>query len=194
MSTKSASREHIITAFLQLCEAMPYNKITVSQLIKKAGYNRSTFYSHFKSIDALMQELQKYVMQVPDEILPYGLKILYTGIITDEQLRLFQKILHQSLPILTMLLGPHGNPLFVHHFKEHIHQKIVALLGLKQDDLTPQLTLMLEFIISGHLQLLLYYYKNKPEITPLDFWMQIRSCIDKQALLSVILAKTDKIR
>lgn len=91
MSKESVSREHIITAFLQLCEVMPYNKITVSQLIKKAGYNRSTFYAHFKSIDDLMQELQAHVMQVADEFLPHGLKILCTGIITDEQFNLSQK-------------------------------------------------------------------------------------------------------
>lgn len=49
------TKKQLLTALLALSETMDFNKLTVSQLTKKAGVNRQTFYYHFKDKAALLQ-------------------------------------------------------------------------------------------------------------------------------------------
>lgn len=46
----SASEAAFITAFWQLYRKEPTEKIPVSRICRAAGYNRSTFYNHFRDI------------------------------------------------------------------------------------------------------------------------------------------------
>lgn len=53
--------QNIITAFWQIRKNQPIEKTSVKEIIQTAGYNRSTFYAHFKDVydlrDAAEQEL-----------------------------------------------------------------------------------------------------------------------------------------
>ena len=50
----------IITAFWQLLEEKPYNKITVKNIVERCDINRNTFYYHFQDIpDLLYKSLKK---------------------------------------------------------------------------------------------------------------------------------------
>lgn len=44
-------------AFLQLIEEKPFGKITVNDIVERAGVHRNTFYYHYQSIPALLQEI-----------------------------------------------------------------------------------------------------------------------------------------
>ena len=50
----------------------PATKITVSQLTKKAGYNRSTFYAYFNNTDDLLKQLENELFQLVETFLPHG--------------------------------------------------------------------------------------------------------------------------
>ena len=43
------------TALLELLEAKPLDKITVTELVKKCGVNRQTFYYNFRDIYDLVE-------------------------------------------------------------------------------------------------------------------------------------------
>jgi len=47
-------------ALLELLNVKDYEYITVAEIAKKAGVNRSTFYLHYESIDDLLEETIKY--------------------------------------------------------------------------------------------------------------------------------------
>ncbi len=51
------TRNSIITAFTQLLEERPMNKITVKDIVERCGVNRNTFYYHFPDIPSLLQEI-----------------------------------------------------------------------------------------------------------------------------------------
>ncbi|WP_439443107.1 TetR/AcrR family transcriptional regulator C-terminal domain-containing protein [Listeria aquatica] len=51
------------TAFLQLLENKTPAQITVSDLVRKADVNRSTFYRHYQEIQDLLDELIHFVLQ-----------------------------------------------------------------------------------------------------------------------------------
>ena len=52
MSTK----ENIIEAFWKLYAEKPIEKITIQELMNKAGYHRSVFYVYFKDIYDLLEQ------------------------------------------------------------------------------------------------------------------------------------------
>lgn len=192
MENSVSSRECIIEAFLQLCKTTPCDRISVSQLTKKAGYNRSTFYAHFKSIDDLLLQLEENYFAVLDEIIPEGIRILRTGQASSEEREMSVDFFHQNVPLLVTLLGPNGDPRFVYKFKNHIKEALLNTLQLSPETITPQAQLLLEFCISGHLQMLFYCHEHNSSIHPLDFWLKIRQFIDPLSFFSEMLSENDK--
>ena len=114
MTKPTTARTCIVEAFLQLCQTLPCDKITVSQLTKKAGYNRSTFYAYFNNTDDLLKQLENELFQLVDTFLPHGLRIFRTGMPTAEERLLSQRFFKSNARILAMLLGQNGDPQFVH--------------------------------------------------------------------------------
>lgn len=49
-------------AMLELLEEKEYEDITISDICKKAGINRSTFYAHYENIMDLVSELEKTII------------------------------------------------------------------------------------------------------------------------------------
>ncbi len=52
-STAGGAREKIVEAFWILIAKVPYDKITVAQIVREAGLNRNSFYYHFEDIDSM---------------------------------------------------------------------------------------------------------------------------------------------
>ncbi|CAK7011013.1 TetR/AcrR family transcriptional regulator [uncultured Phascolarctobacterium sp.] len=191
MNKMPTARDCIVEAFLQLCQTLPCDKITVSQLTKKAGYNRSTFYAYFNNTDDLLKQLENELFQIVDTFLPHGIRIFRTGVPTEEERQLSKIFFKNNAPIMSMLLGPNGDPRFVYKMKNHIRQVLVRHLQLTPQQLTPQLQLLMEFVLSGHLQVLVYCYQHNSPISPLDFWLKLISFIDQPALLAAMAPKSD---
>ncbi len=49
-------------AFLELLEKKDFEFITVKEICKKAGVNRSTFYLHYETLDDLLTECNEYIV------------------------------------------------------------------------------------------------------------------------------------
>lgn len=50
--------EAILDAFFMLAKEKDFEKITVSDIIKRAGIVRSTFYNHYENIPALIEDIE----------------------------------------------------------------------------------------------------------------------------------------
>lgn len=58
------AKENIIIAFWEIYREKSINKITIKELMDKAGYHRSVFYTYFKNIyDLLEQEQEDFFIQ-----------------------------------------------------------------------------------------------------------------------------------
>ena len=55
-------------ALISLLKEKPFDYITVSEICKKAGVNRSTFYLHYETIGDLLEETTRYIL---DDFLTY---------------------------------------------------------------------------------------------------------------------------
>ena len=57
------TRKIIRQAFIEMLCEMDYDKITVQELARRAVINRKTFYSHYDSLDDLLEEIQHETAQ-----------------------------------------------------------------------------------------------------------------------------------
>lgn len=99
MTKPTTARTCIVEAFLQLCQTLPCDKITVSQLTKKAGYNRSTFYAYFNNTDDLLKQLENELFQLVDTFLPHGLRIFRTGMPIQQKNACCHKDFLKAMPV-----------------------------------------------------------------------------------------------
>ena len=58
---QTTTKSDIKEAFIQLLATTSLEDITISQLTKKAGVNRSTFYLHYETISDLLEESLEYM-------------------------------------------------------------------------------------------------------------------------------------
>jgi AcrR family transcriptional regulator len=58
LSSTAAARQNFIDVFCALYKTMPVEKITVTELARKAGYNRGTFYEYFSGVYDLLEQLE----------------------------------------------------------------------------------------------------------------------------------------
>ena len=63
------SKELIKNAFLQLMYEKEIDKITVTDIVKRAKINRSTFYAHYPDVRAIIEALENEIFQNMDNIL-----------------------------------------------------------------------------------------------------------------------------
>ena len=62
------TKQAIETAFLQLLNEKPLNKISVRDIVEKCGINRNSFYYHFQDIPSLIAEIiTSYTDQLIEE-------------------------------------------------------------------------------------------------------------------------------
>ncbi|MBR2728799.1 MAG: TetR/AcrR family transcriptional regulator [Eubacteriales bacterium] len=55
--TSGDANERLEGAFLELIEEKPFAKITVNDIVERAGVHRNTFYYHYQSIPAMLSEI-----------------------------------------------------------------------------------------------------------------------------------------
>ena len=60
--SKKLTRESIVTALVLLFAEKPYEKITVTDIAKKAGVSRTAFYSNFENKEEVVKEFGKNVI------------------------------------------------------------------------------------------------------------------------------------
>lgn len=53
---KQDSKDYLTTALMQLLEKNPYQTITISQVVRRAGVSRMAFYRNFDSLDDVLYE------------------------------------------------------------------------------------------------------------------------------------------
>lgn len=57
------SKRLIRSAFLELLRIKSFEKITVTDVVKKAEINRSTFYAHYPDVMGLIEEIQEEIVE-----------------------------------------------------------------------------------------------------------------------------------
>jgi len=113
------TRWKFVDAFWTLAGEKPVFKISVSELAKHAGYNRSTFYEYFLDIDDLVAYVEKNLLEDMKQAILQTLPEMET----PEHLiqsNLFQSIFAAMNERIYLLIGPNGDSGFLSKIKAEL--------------------------------------------------------------------------
>ena len=97
------TRQNLIDAFCILAQKKPVQKITIRELVDKAGYNRGTFYKYFCDVYDVLEQVEGVVIE--------GVKENFRHKITPENfkqtfLEAFTNIQRERAVYFNVLLNP----------------------------------------------------------------------------------------
>ena len=96
--TKSVIRD----ALFELLAEKPLAKVTVTDICKLADINRSTFYSYYEDVTALMNSIQNEVFE--NVVLQMSTDDWFDGLL---------HLVDENKDLFTVLIGPHGDSQFI---------------------------------------------------------------------------------
>lgn len=65
------SRKMIRQAFFELLKEKNFEKITVTDVVKKADVNRSTFYAHYPDVMGVVEEIQEEILEYTQQFMDH---------------------------------------------------------------------------------------------------------------------------
>ncbi len=110
--TKSVIRE----ALFDLMEDRPVNKITVTDICKKADINRSTFYSYYEDVYGLLSSIQNELFEN-----------IMLSLSSENWFEDLVELVDKNRDLCKVLLGPHGDVSFMRQLLYLGYENGVAL-------------------------------------------------------------------
>ena len=131
------SKKLIKTAFAQLLHEKDVSKITVTDIIERAGVSRGTFYAHFTDVNGLFNRI---IDEEFEELTQYMLELGVVKIVREPEIffTAVMDYLNQDMEYYRSLLLAKNNLLFLDEFKYRLS---LALSGDKpenEDEEEPQ--------------------------------------------------------
>lgn len=177
-----SAKNNIIEAFWLLHREKSIDKITIKELMDKAGYHRSLFYTYFKDIYDLYEQEQEQFFSELNKFLPYVMQTFMHKQQNSKAINISTTFLDKYGAKIAILLGQYGDIAFQFRLKSTLRHNLAKMLALSQDDYKTNLAL--EFFINGHLNAIVYFYHNREHLNIKDYWQMIRNILS-----SVFIAK-----
>jgi len=147
------TKKAIMDAFSELYCQKPIEKITVQEITNKAGYNRSSFYQHFRDVYDLLDCLEK-------DVLDFMHQRLYMGKGNIQELI---SVFDEKGFYLNALFGDYGGNRFLDKLKANVPFESHKLSVSKDEPISPYL---MEFHLSTILSLLRLWHRRERDISP----------------------------
>ncbi len=125
MSQRDVTRNNLIEAFWDIYKIKPLSKITVKEITDKAGYNRGTFYTYFSDINEILILLKESLIPTRDMIIGPLMMLDKNGSNIFDTLERTNDYVKEHSDKISVLIGPEGDPSFVHEFKMRIRMIIM---------------------------------------------------------------------
>ena len=173
-SSSLKTRNLIKKTFAELInEKKQLNKITVTELVKRAELTRSTFYTHY---DNIYEVAQDYQLQTIELLCSEDLK-LYSK---QDIINYFDNIiqcLKDNEEIYKLLLSADESLLFLEQLKNIASQKVYdALKNIYSDK---YLQLDISFLMNGILMEILKYFRNESNYSLDDLSFNMKKWFEK---------------
>ena len=158
-SSSIKTRKLIKKTFAELMnEKKELNKITVTELVKRADITRSTFYTHYDDIYEVVNDYQLETIEllVSDDKILNSIQDIYDYF--DEIFDCLKK----NEDIYKMLLSSNGSLIFLEHLKELAGEKIYyALQSVIKNN--KYLQLDVDFYMNGVISELIKYFRTQSD-------------------------------
>lgn len=148
------TKAKIVKTFIKLCLDKNPHKITITQIVQKAKYNRSTFYEYFNDLDDLYEQVEKELLERANILALTNHENLLLG-----KEIVLSKTQYKTIALhITALLRYNRNPNFITQIKNSMKSSICKTYNI---DITDYKTnYALEFAINGMIGTYLYWANN----------------------------------
>ena len=147
------TKKAFMDAFSELYSLKPIEKISVQEITDKAGYNRSSFYQHFRDVYDLLDFLEKDVLDFMHQRLQMGKGSVQEIIAVFDEKGFY----------LNALFGDYGGNRFLEKLKANVPFESHKLNISKDNPISPYL---MEFHLSTILSLLRLWHRRERDISP----------------------------
>jgi len=146
------ARDKLIRAFWDGIGDMPFHKLTVTEVIKRAGLNRNSFYYHFECIDDIAEKVveETLMMDLPGILVSE----LNNGAYSAVDSLLSDKGLRERFNRVCLLAGKNSSPRLQEMLKTAIADNWKSFLSIETGKLSYEDRLVFEFCLGGVLSLL----------------------------------------
>lgn len=189
MSQKEITKNNLIEAFWSIYKVKPLPKITVKEITDKAGYNRGTFYTYFSDINEIQALLKEQLIPTKDILLSPLMQLDKTSNNVFDTLDRTNEYIKEHSEKIAVLIGPEGDPAFVHEFKMRIRKIIMDYIHELKIKEPEKIEYLIEYQISaliGVFQLWLEKHGGIDEVVLSEFAEDI-SCNGATRMLAEML-------
>lgn len=154
-ASRDLTKQDFIEAFLLLCQEKGFSKVSVKDIVEKAGYNRSTFYYHYEGLDDLLDDIQDLLLE---DLTDIDLQADFNQIIQD----LVDKALHSRRHVLEILISEKGDPNFLDRLIQGLLPIIQDRFSVREDE--PRLEYYVTYLIHSIFSVIILWIKNNKDL------------------------------
>ncbi len=174
-----ATRNTFIEAFCELYKTTPIEKITVKELVQKAGYCRATFYNYFKDAYDLLE-------CVENEFISSLLETITNNIEqnkVDDFVHTFVKLVRSEERYINVFMNSCNNSSFIEKLKTEALPLLLAAFHVPIENVTARYAL--EFYISGLIPVIGTWLKNSQDIPTEELAKLIKGILQEGILKQI---------
>jgi AcrR family transcriptional regulator len=163
------TQNKIIETTLVLMKTKPINSIKVTEIVRMAKINRTTFYLHFQDVPALIDFIENTLI---DDLIECFKSVPVDWIQTynqtqEEQFYLeFAQLIEANFNTYQRLMSSNGDAKFISLMRQRLSDYIAPTIITTNDDLNISGDILHELILSGLLDILQYWIQKEPSLTP----------------------------
>lgn len=142
------TKRAIQKAFIELLREKPYEKITVREVAERAEINKTTFYAHYETLNALTAELEQQTIHLIMEQMDSAQQLLEEP---EVFVRNLFALLQQAVDFLGVISTSHMN-----QFAQHLQTAILGQIKAEKIDIAQYESIgaILVFLVHGLIGLL----------------------------------------
>ena len=175
-----ATRNTFIEAFCELYKTTPIEKITVKELVQRAGYSRATFYNYFRDAYDLLE-------YVENEFITSLLDTITANIENhkdfDNFICVFVDLVKSKETHLNVFMNSSNHLPFVERLKVEAVPLLLSAFNVSRNNATARYAL--EFYISGMIPLIGTWLKRNQDLSTEDLAQLIKGILQDGVLKQV---------
>lgn len=153
------TRSNLLEAFWSLYAEKRIDQITVKEIAARAGYNRGTFYEYFVDVRQCLDLIEARSLPRLDELPPMPGEPAPSA----DFIKSFIELYREKFRYYDVLLGDKGDPSFQRRLIDCIKAAIINSRKLPEVVGTVELDYLLEYILSGMIGIMRYYFHSRPK-------------------------------
>lgn len=173
----ASTKKNFVDAFCSLYARYPIEKITVQEITRKAGYNRSTFYQYFKDANDLLEYLE-------DEIIGDIKKAVNENLdhinFSDSFIQSFSNLQAETANYAGVLLANPSNTKFAQRAKEAMLPLLLQHFDIQTSD--EKAIYVLEFYLAGTIAIASHWLSGGRRIPPGEIGRLIHTLLTEGVL------------